>query len=65
MLKKIPFFKKAGYGTKNLPLLIFNWLVAVIQVICIVVLLACTFVVVLNNIGGHAGGSLDILSKSK
>ncbi|EBB6195747.1 hypothetical protein CVF03_17440 [Salmonella enterica] len=65
MLKKIPFFKKSGYRTKNLPFLIFNWLVAVMQVICIVVLLVCTFVVVLNNIGKPVEGSPGTITRSE
>ncbi|EEJ5471832.1 hypothetical protein AU693_004939 [Salmonella enterica subsp. diarizonae] len=65
MLKKIPFFKKSGYRTKNLPLLIFNWSVFVMQIICIVVLLVCTFVVVLNNVGNTVEVSPGIITRSE
>ncbi len=51
MLKKTPFFKKSVYWAEILPFLIFNWLIIIVQVICIVVFLVGTFEVVLNNIG--------------
>lgn len=53
MLKKIPFFKKPVYLSEIFPLLIFRWLMIVVQTICIAVLLVCTFVVVLNNVGAR------------
>ncbi len=65
MLKKIPFFKKAGYRTEILPFLIFNWLMIVVQIICIAVLLVGTFDVVLNNVGEPVDGSLGTITRSE
>ncbi|EBZ1027319.1 hypothetical protein D7O18_22065 [Salmonella enterica subsp. enterica serovar Muenchen] len=65
MLKKTPFFKKSGYRTEILPFLIFNWLVAVMQVICIVVLLVGTFDIILNNVGEPVEGSLGTITRSE
>ncbi|EAA7245596.1 hypothetical protein BVD23_17145 [Salmonella enterica] len=65
MLKKIPFFKKSGYRTKNLPFLVFNRLVIVMQIICITVLLVCAFIVVLNNVGKPVDSSPDTIIRSE
>ncbi|ECE6263705.1 hypothetical protein T072_23345 [Salmonella enterica subsp. enterica] len=65
MLKKIPFLKKSGYRTEILPFLIFNWLMIVVQIICIAVLLVGTFDVVLNNVGEPVEGSLGTITRSE
>ncbi|ECC1605189.1 TPA: hypothetical protein RU621_004260 [Salmonella enterica] len=65
MLKKIPFFKKSGYRTEILPFLIFNWLIIVVQIICIAVLLVGTFDIILNNVGEPVEGSLGTITRSE
>lgn len=65
MLKKIPFFKKSVYWTEILPFLIFNWLMIVVQVICIAVLLVGTFDIILNNVGEPVEGSLGTITRSE
>ncbi|ECK2138571.1 hypothetical protein FQW43_01760 [Salmonella enterica subsp. enterica serovar Enteritidis] len=65
MLKKIPFFKKPGYLTEILPFLIFNWLMIVVQIICVVVVLVGTFDIILNNVGEPVEGSLGTITRSE
>ncbi|EBR9318680.1 hypothetical protein CC707_14965 [Salmonella enterica subsp. enterica serovar Panama] len=65
MLKKISFFKNSVYWTGILPFLIFNWLMVLMQAICIVVLLVGTFDIVLNNVGEPREGSLGTIIKSE
>ncbi|EDJ2552966.1 hypothetical protein CE665_00870 [Salmonella enterica subsp. enterica serovar Poona] len=65
MLKKISFFKKSVYWTEILPFLIFNWLMIVVQVICIAVLLVGTFDIILNNVGGPVEGSLGTIIRNE
>ncbi|MGG5964501.1 hypothetical protein ACQSFK_19190 [Salmonella enterica] len=65
MLKKIPFFKKSVYWAEILPFLIFNWLMIIVQVICIAVLLVGTFDIILNNVGEPVEGSLGTIIRSE
>ncbi|EEG5674687.1 hypothetical protein G3G77_004760 [Salmonella enterica] len=63
MLKKTQFFKKPAHWTDILPIIIFRWLIIVMQVICIAVLLVGMFDIVLNNVGESVYGSLGTLFK--
>ncbi|EAS0547109.1 hypothetical protein AB2475_14635 [Salmonella enterica] len=65
MLNKILFFKKSGHHAEILPFLIFNWLMVVVQVICLAVLLVGTFDIVLHNVGEPVEGSLGTITRSE
>ncbi|ECR5064071.1 hypothetical protein JZC82_000119 [Salmonella enterica subsp. enterica serovar 4,[5],12:i:-] len=64
MLKKNSVFNKPIYWNGILPLIIFKWLMVVMQAICIIVLLVGTFDIVLNNVGEPREGSLGSIIKN-
>ncbi|EBC2121934.1 hypothetical protein CWD08_21355 [Salmonella enterica] len=62
MLKRIPFFNDMTGKKQMQPLLIFRWLIRVMQVICITVALLGTLDIVLYNSGEPESGDTGTLT---